>query len=127
MAQSKKRFADLFNGILFMGEQTIKAEELTEINSQSDIIISDKESKTKATQRYRDIIMQWEGINLVIHAFESQNNVSYAMPIRNMIYDSLSYSEQIHNRWNELNEEEKRRWLLMNYFQASEKMIDYIL
>lgn len=104
----KSRFADLFNGILFNGEQIIKEEELEEINSESDIIIADKTRKTKAIQRRRDIAMRWMGVNLVILAVENQQKVNYAMPVRNMLYDSLSYSDQIRNIWNQLKEDEKR-------------------
>ena len=47
-------------------------------------------------QRYRDIVMQWKkGPYLALLACESQSGVHYAMPVRNMLYDSLSYTEQI--------------------------------
>ena len=40
--------------------------------------------------------MQWKGdMNLVILACENQEKVHYAMPIRNMVYDGLSYMNQI--------------------------------
>lgn len=106
--KTKRRFADLFNGILFEGEQIIKAEELEEIDSESDIIIADKSHKTKALQRHRDIVMKWQGLKLIILAVENQLKVNYAMPVRNMLYDSLSYSDQIHNIWNSLSEAERK-------------------
>ena len=55
--KNKVRFADLFNGILFNGEQIIKPGELTEVNSESDIIIETDEGK-KVQQKYRDIGMR---------------------------------------------------------------------
>lgn len=104
----KSRFADLFNGILFKGEQIINADELEEINSESDIIITDKVHKAKSVQRHRDIIMKWQKVALVVLAIENQMNVNYAMPVRNMLYDSLSYSDQIRNIWNGLSEDKRK-------------------
>lgn len=104
----KSRFADLFNGILFAGTQVITAEELTEVKGEADIILRDKEEKEKTIQRYRDIIMHWEGgIDLVLLAAEVQDKVHYAMPVKNMVYDSLSYAEQIRKLWKEQKEKEK--------------------
>ena len=125
----KNRFADLFNGVLFDGEQIIIADELTEINSESDIIIKDKENRTKTIQRHRDIIMKWQGINLSILAVENQLNVNYAMPVRNMLYDSLSYSDQIHNIWNNVGGDKKRNAdinELFSGFRKSDKLCPVI-
>lgn len=36
--RNKKRFADLFNGTIFQGEQIVLPEELEEIDSESSII-----------------------------------------------------------------------------------------
>ncbi len=106
--RNKVRFADLFNVILFEGEQIISADELTEANSESDIIIQSEKGK-KIQQKYRDVVMRWNGVTLVMLALESQQKVNYAMPVRNMLYDSLSYSEQIRNIWNELDDEKKKK------------------
>lgn len=98
----KERFADLWNAILFNGKQIICAEQLEAVPNESDLIIKDKSGKEKYIQRYRDIIMQWKGkINLVLLALESQEKVHYRMPIRNMLYDSLSYIEQMDKMWRE--------------------------
>ena len=105
--RNKVRFADLFNGVLFEGEQMIKPEELIEVNSESDIIIESEKGK-KIQQKYRDVVMRWKGVTLVMLALESQHKVNYAMPVRNMLYDSLSYSEQIRSIWNELDDKEKK-------------------
>lgn len=117
----KCRFADLFNGILFNGEQIINADELTEINSESDILITDKTSKTRTVQRHRDIVMKWQGVNLVVLAVENQQNVNYAMPIRNMLYDSLSYSDQIQAIWNEHSEEDRKNADIAELFSGFRK------
>ena len=53
-------------------------------------------SSTAVNHWMRDIVMQWKkGPYLALLACESQSGVHYAMPVRNMLYDSLSYTEQI--------------------------------
>ena len=55
-----RRFADLFNGIVFQGKQVILPEDLHPATGETDILVSDKNEKAKEVQRYRDIIMRWE-------------------------------------------------------------------
>ena len=96
------RFADLFNGIVFGGEQIVRPEELEPMDREADILITDKEGREKGVQRYRDIVKRWrQGMDLAVLACESQRKVHYAMPIRNMLYDSLSYAEQARILWKE--------------------------
>lgn len=92
----KHRFADLFNGVVFQGKQVIAREELELIDGESDIILTDKLGKEKAVQRYRDIVMCWKKeLHLAVLACENQDQVHYAMAVRNMLYDGLSYAEQV--------------------------------
>ncbi len=73
-----RRFADLFNGIVFQGKQVILPEDLHLATGETDILVSDKNKKAKEVQRYRDIIMRWEqGAYLVLLACENQENVHY--------------------------------------------------
>ena len=47
-------------------------------------------------QRYRDITMAAEdGTRIVILACENQDEIHYAMPVRGMLYDALSYVDQV--------------------------------
>ena len=71
--KKKIRFADLFNAVVFDGEQVIKPEELEEISSESGIVIANADNDEKDTtgkagkvryrteQRYRDLVMSWKG------------------------------------------------------------------
>ena len=94
--RDKERFADLFNGYVFQGEQIVKPEDLEEKDSESSIIIQSKNSTSKGVQKYRDIAMHWKkGAALTILAIENQDKVHYAMPVRTMLYDGLSYADQI--------------------------------
>lgn len=92
----KERFADLFNGTLFQGEQIIESEKLELEKKEIKELISNKKGNLKNFERNRDIVMKWnDGINLVIFACENQENIHYSMPVRTMLYDGLSYTEQI--------------------------------
>ncbi|MEE1314472.1 MAG: Rpn family recombination-promoting nuclease/putative transposase [Faecalimonas sp.] len=98
--ENKVRFADLFNGSLFQGQQIVKPEELEAIKGESDILVEDKAQKIKNVHRYRDIVMRWnKDAYLAIFACEVQSKVHYAMPVRKMLYDALAYLEQTKNTW----------------------------
>ena len=98
--RDKQRFADLFNGTVFQGQQIVLPEELEEIDSESSIIVTDKENKENGVEKYRDIAMRWKkNTELAILACENQKKVHYAMPVRMMIYDGLSYADQIRQVW----------------------------
>ncbi len=97
---NKVRFADFFNASLFQGQQIVKPEDLETVKGESDILVEDKARKIKDVHRYRDIVMRWNGeVYLAIFACEVQSKVHYAMPLRNMLYDVLSYLEQTKNVW----------------------------
>ena len=40
-----ERFADLFNGMVFEGEQVIRPEELEPVDGEEDILLTDKNGK----------------------------------------------------------------------------------
>lgn len=100
--KNKPIYADFFNGSVYKGKQVIVPKDLELIESESDILITDKNNHTENFQRFRDIVMLWKNkIALAILACEIQNNTHYLMPIRNMIYDGLSYITQAKQLWNE--------------------------
>lgn len=100
------RFADLFNQVLFDGEDVIKPNHLTEHDTEESMIFREKEH-LEALSRSRDVIKQHvDGVQLVLIGLENQMRIHYAMPVRSMLYDALSYTrqckslEQIHRREN---------------------------
>lgn len=96
----KVRFADLFNAQIFEGKQVVLPEDLELIDRTNEVLVEDKQGIVKGLERYRDVFMRWKkGGILSLLACENQAKVHYAMPVRNMIYDSLSYAEQIKNLW----------------------------
>ena len=58
--RNKFRFADLFNGTIFQGQQVVLPEDLEEIDSESSILVTDKNKNEKSVQKYRDIAMRWK-------------------------------------------------------------------
>ena len=92
----EKRFADLYNGSVFRGRQMVKAENLKSGKTNFKELIQDKNGILNHIERNRDIVMKWDdGIYLMILACENQERIHYAMPVRSMLYDGLSYAEQI--------------------------------
>lgn len=94
------RFASLYNGYVFGGRQIIRPEELEDLDRETDILVTDKEGKTKSVGRRRDIVKRWKNnVDLAILACESQDKIHYAMPVRCMLYDGLTYTDQIRELW----------------------------
>ena len=94
--EDNERFASLCNGVVFGGQQVIKPEELENLDRETDILLADKGGKTKGMERRRDIIKRWKkGADLAILACESQDKIHYAMPVRCMLYDGVTYTDQI--------------------------------
>lgn len=125
----KRRFADLFNGILFHGEQIICPEALVPMDRESDLLVVDKEGKSKALKRYRDVVMRWrEEVDFVVLASENQEKIHYAMPVRNMLYDSLSYVEQIELLWKThlANKDKMTREEFLSHFKKEDKICPVI-
>lgn len=125
--KNKTRFADLFNGFVFDGKQVIRPEELEECDSESDVIISDKDEKEKGVRRYRDVVMRWKkDRELAVLACENQQKVHYAMPVRTMLYDSLSYVEQIRRIWKDKEEQGDKRELAREEYLSRFRKSDRI-
>ena len=97
---NRKRFANLFNVKIFGGVQIIKPEDLELIESETHILIQTKDGKKQEIHRYRDIAMRWKGkMDFMILACENQDKIHYAMPVRTMLYDGLSYVQQMKLMW----------------------------
>ncbi len=121
--EQNQRFADLFNGVFFDEKQIIRPQDLVELNGESNFVFKDKNGKQRNIQRFRDIIKGWNGMILRgILAVEYQNMVHYAMPVKNMMMDSLTYADQIRKTWSEIREEDKRNLMgLPGFFSRFRK------
>ena len=98
LLKNKENFADLFNATMFQGEQVIKADKLTEINTEDvhiDAVNTIGGKELNVVQKYRDLRMQYEDQVLqIVLGCEDQSKVDYSMPIRTMLYDALAYTKQ---------------------------------
>lgn len=96
-----QHFADFFNGFIYNGEEVIDWNTLVEIDSSLLATIPHTKGKgSTSVQKYRDIIKKAVIMNngqsfYVILGIENQNDIHYAMPVRNMLYDALAYSQQV--------------------------------
>lgn len=96
----KARFADLINGAYFGGKQIVLPEQLEQVTGEYEILLEDKNGKSIGKTRYRDVIMRWNNeIDFCFIAYENQGRVHYAMPVRDMLYDGVSYTMQIAELW----------------------------
>lgn len=104
-AESKKYlsinriFADAFNFLIYDGEPVIKPEALHAVDT-TEIAIPYGHGARVPIQKYRDIMKIWaamqdENAVYVLLGGEAQNRVHYAMPVRDMLYDSINYVSQV--------------------------------
>ena len=102
-----ERFSDLFNYWIYNGEKVIHPENLHELDTTAIAIPYGNKSK-KHVQKYRDLLnlytaMEDDQAVYLIFGLEIESKIHYAMPVRNMLYDALSYAHQVdiivnHNR-----------------------------
>ena len=118
-----KRFADLFNATVFNGKQVIQPEELEPVDGEEDTLLTDKNGKNQEVHRYRDIVMKWKkDAVLILLACENQAKVHYAMAVRNMLYDGLSYVGQIQRMWTK-NVEKMSTAEFLSKFRKDDRLI----
>lgn len=93
--RSNERFADLFNVVVFGGKEVIKPDALQEMDTDVSSVIQMKDYKETLT-RTRDVIKKAAyGVEFVVMGIESQQYIHYAMPLRHMVYDAMSYFKRV--------------------------------
>ena len=93
--KDKRRFADLFNGVVFRGKDVVDADKLHNEDSANEELVSSEEA-VKSVERFRDVVKMWTDDTMyVVLGVENQMKVHYAMPVRTMMYDAMNYTEQI--------------------------------
>lgn len=107
-----EHFADAFNHYIYGGEKVIKPEDLTPANTSEIAIIKGLE-KLITTKRTRDVfkhvnIKQGDTATYVLLGIENQSLIHYAMPVKNLLYDALNYTEQVRNEEKELKKNGKK-------------------
>lgn len=96
------RFAQICNNGLFGGKQIICPEKLRDLDPQELALLqstaagkSRDKQKLHPIEKYRDILKLYEEKTiLMICGIENQDQIHYAMPLRNLLYDTLEYESQ---------------------------------
>ena len=96
-------FADAFNFLIYNGEARIQSQSLQERDVTELAVLFSNDSvknETEVQQKYRDVlkravIMQNKEATYLLLGIENQTDIHYAMPVRNMIYDSLQYGKPV--------------------------------
>ena len=86
-------FADVYNGLLFKGEEVIKPDDLEDVRGFSQY----KADDSKLHEQERDVLKLWKGhgINLAFMGIENQTNPNKDMPFRVIGYDGAKYRSQL--------------------------------
>ncbi|MCR4889904.1 MAG: hypothetical protein K5979_12110 [Ruminococcus sp.] len=92
-------FADAFNYLLYNGRQVIRADALQPVDTTEFATPYGNGAKAPI-QRYRDNMKIWAAMHddkavYVLLGSENQTKVHYAMPVKNMLYDSINYAGQV--------------------------------
>ena len=95
-----EKFADVFNYYLYNGKQVIKPENLHEESISEIALPYSEKNKNTFIEKYRAIIKRCvvksdNHYTYFLLGIENQSEIHYAMPVRNMLYDSLNYSGQV--------------------------------
>lgn len=91
--EDRERFADLFNGILFKGEQIILPEELSEMDTKVRRR-KDNDGQSSGKEFIRDHLKCWKkGSDLFLLGLEPEDTVQYAMPVKLLNYEALQYDK----------------------------------
>lgn len=94
-------FADMFNAVLFCGEEVIKAEQLVEADKE----LVDPETEKGEGVRH-DNVKKWFGkMELILLVLEGQSHVDYHMVLRNLYAEGLNYRKQ----WKRRKREHERK------------------
>lgn len=90
-------FADLMNQFMFDGKQIVVPEKLKELDGTQITVPYGADGKLVPIQKYRDVLKILtmkcdDSAAYLLLGIENQSDIHYAMPVKNMVYDALSYA-----------------------------------
>ncbi|MCD8103809.1 MAG: hypothetical protein LUF35_02110 [Lachnospiraceae bacterium] len=101
--RDNNRFADLFNAVLFEGQEILKPDALEEADTDVSGIIQLKQYQ-ESLVRARDVVKKTAyGADFVIWGIENQQHIHYASPLRTLLYDGMGYLKE----YNEITRQRK--------------------
>ena len=84
----------MFNAALFDGEQVLKPNDLTEVDTDVSSLIKFN-GHAETIQKILDVVKKTAyGIDFVLWGLENQAKIHYAMPLRHMVGDAFSYLKE---------------------------------
>ncbi len=90
-----QRFAQVCNNQLFGGRKIIRPDKLRELDPGEPVLKGTRASELEVLEKYRDVLRIYDDqMIFLILGIENQNEVHYAMPLRQMLYDVLKYENQ---------------------------------
>ncbi len=95
---NNEQFADIFNAVLFDGEQMIKPDELEDMDTEESSVLEHKEYAESIGASRDNVKIRKKSttydVELLILGIEGQESIHYAMPMRVMGYDYGTYKKQ---------------------------------
>ena len=93
-------FADVFNQFLFHGEIVLTSDTLTPVDTSAFTVLYGETGTDTSIQRFRDVLKlgiakKNKTVVYLLLGIENQSEIHFAMPVRNMLYDALAYTEQV--------------------------------
>ena len=92
-------FADAFNYLIYHGEPVIDPNSLLPLDS-TEIVVPYGNEAREPEQKYRDVLKLWQTMTdgetvYAVLGGELQNQVHYAMPVKDGLYDFMHYAKQV--------------------------------
>ena len=89
-------FADAFNYSIYDGEPVVQPEKLRPL----DVVSTATPDDATPIQKTRDVLkclaaMEDDNRAYIILGIENQSDIHYAMPVRNFVYNALTYEKQV--------------------------------
>ena len=92
-------FADFYNGFLFDGRQVLSAEDLAAFPVDEKELFGSDPKGALPVIRYRDSICQTNvGTDLILLALENETKLDYTMIVRILLYDAMTYQQQVRQK-----------------------------
>lgn len=93
---NNEQFADFFNAVLYGGREVIRAQELKERDTESSVVlqVDDEGNGFEAARDLFKVVMCSPSVEYVLLGIENQEVIHYAMPLRDLEYNTYSYHKQ---------------------------------
>ena len=93
-------FSDVLNQFLFHGKRVLTSDSLTSVDTSAFTVLHGEAGTDTSVQRFRDVmklgvVKRSGAVVYLLLGIENQSEMHFAMPVRNMLYDALAYTQQV--------------------------------